>query len=247
MPTGLRRDRFPAMGTEVLVLAPGPSAEAASRIVRGLVEAWEATLSRFRPDSELTRLNARPGRPVRVSALLFTALERALAAARETGGLYDPTLGRRLEELGYDRSFELLPEVAAPDVPPAWSRAAPGGRWPSTASGDRGGPARGGASTWAGSPRAWPSTPPWPRCAGPGWPRRSSARGGDLAVFGRPPGRPGWPVAVEGVDGPPVVGGPRRPGHVEREPGGAGARATPSATTCSTPAPAARRRAACAR
>ncbi len=203
MPTGLRRDRFPAMGTEILVLAPGPSAELASRIVRGLVEAWEATLSRFRPDSELTRLNARPGRPVRVSALLFTALERALAAARETGGLYDPTLGHRLAELGYDRSFELLPRSAAGRPAPV----EPGGAWravaldptsgtvvvPPGAGLDLGGIAKGMAVDAAAAAL---------RRAGVA--EALVSAGGDLAVFGRPPGRPGWPVAVEGVGGPPV-------------------------------------------
>ena len=59
-----------------------------------------------------------------MSPWLANALATALWAARDTGGLVDPTIGQCLIDLGYDRSFELL----APDQPlvvsathtPAW-------------------------------------------------------------------------------------------------------------------------------
>ena len=62
--------------------------------------AIDRACSRFRADSELSRVNARAGRRVRVSPLLVEALELAIAAARLTEGDVDPTLGRALELAG---------------------------------------------------------------------------------------------------------------------------------------------------
>ncbi len=88
------------------------TAHAARGAERGRVElaAIDRACSRFRADSELTQLNARAGRPVRVSRLLLEALELALAAASVTEGDVDPTVGRALELSGYDRDWrELTP------------------------------------------------------------------------------------------------------------------------------------------
>src|SRR5512133_4108210 len=112
----MARASFPAMGTEVAVLAPaGRAAEAAGR-ARRLFEDWERRLSRFRPDSELARLNAHAGRPVPVGELLYRVLETALAAAGASGGVYDPTMAHQLERLGYDRAFEQL-QASSPGRP----------------------------------------------------------------------------------------------------------------------------------
>jgi len=61
--------------------------------------------SRFRDDSELSRANARAGRPTPVSTALVRLTTAALDAARDSDGLVDPTLGRTLAELGYDRDI----------------------------------------------------------------------------------------------------------------------------------------------
>jgi len=69
----------------------------------------EAELSRFRPDSGLSRLNAAAGDgPQAVSSTLCTVLDLALAAARASGGIFDPTVLNPLRNAGYDRSFETL-------------------------------------------------------------------------------------------------------------------------------------------
>ncbi|MES1166672.1 MAG: FAD:protein FMN transferase, partial [Pseudomonadota bacterium] len=65
----------------------------------------EATCSRFDERSELRQLSARSGTPVAVSALLFEALQFALAVSAETGGAFDPTVGRRMEERGFNRHY----------------------------------------------------------------------------------------------------------------------------------------------
>jgi len=68
----------------------------------------ELAASRFRSDSELSRANARAGRPLPISRLLTRLVAAALEAAERTGGALDPTLGARLAELGYDRDFGQL-------------------------------------------------------------------------------------------------------------------------------------------
>lgn len=109
----MRSHRFLAMGTEVQVLLPEEHAEAITP-VRELFADWEATLSRFLVDSELSRLNARTGEPVAVSALLFEVVSESLDAAIATDGAFDPTLLRQLVRIGYSRSFERMPPQAEP-------------------------------------------------------------------------------------------------------------------------------------
>jgi FAD:protein FMN transferase len=83
--------------------------------VRRLFDARDRTFSRFRPDSELNAVNASRAWELVVSVEFAAMLERALAAARASRGLVDPTLGRALLAAGYDRDFRAL---VATDVPP---------------------------------------------------------------------------------------------------------------------------------
>jgi thiamine biosynthesis lipoprotein len=99
-----------ALGTNVVLRTVDPAGLASARkAVEAELAAIDLACSRFRADSELSRLNDRPGRPVQVSALLFDALALALDAASVTDGDVDPTLGRALELAGYDRDWHLLP------------------------------------------------------------------------------------------------------------------------------------------
>jgi thiamine biosynthesis lipoprotein len=103
------------MGCEVLVA--GASASELARI-RALFEEREATFSRFRPDSELQRVNAAAGGAVAVSGLFARTLQTALWAARATAGLVDPTVGAAVEAAGYDRDFAALsPDPRPPGCP----------------------------------------------------------------------------------------------------------------------------------
>ncbi len=99
-----------ALGTTATAVLTDPAGLvlARSRLVRGL-RALDLACSRFRTDSELARLNRSAGRPTPVGELLLTALEAALAVARMTGGLVDPTVGRAMRGNGYDRTFSRLP------------------------------------------------------------------------------------------------------------------------------------------
>ncbi|HEX4540505.1 MAG TPA: FAD:protein FMN transferase [Acidimicrobiales bacterium] len=97
---------FPALGTTVSVLVTEPRAiPAARQAVEHELAEMDAAASRFRPDSELSRLNGAGGARVQVGPLLVTALTVALRAARLTEGDVDPTVGRALRLSGYDRDF----------------------------------------------------------------------------------------------------------------------------------------------
>jgi len=106
---------FPALGTTVSVLVTEPGAIAAARrAVEGELAAMDVAASRFRPDSELARLNAAGGRRVPVGPLMVTALAVSLRAAELTEGDVDPTVGRALRLNGYDRDFAEVPRDGAP-------------------------------------------------------------------------------------------------------------------------------------
>ena len=70
------------------------------------MNAVELACSRFRADSELSRLRDAEGS--RVSPLLAMLVGKALEVARWTNGSVDPTLGNDLAALGYDRDFALV-------------------------------------------------------------------------------------------------------------------------------------------
>jgi FAD:protein FMN transferase len=97
------------MGTDVEVLAVGadaPAMAALGVLAADALEDREARWSRFRPTSELCRLNDAAGAPVVVSAGTFSLISRAVDAWRETDGRYDPTVLAALEAAGYDRDFD---------------------------------------------------------------------------------------------------------------------------------------------
>ena len=94
------------MGTTVSILFAGDLPPGAAGAVRNLFAGWEALLSRFRPESELSRVNRSAGTPTTVRPLLRSVLTVAVDAARATDGLFDPTLGRQMSAIGYNRSFE---------------------------------------------------------------------------------------------------------------------------------------------
>jgi thiamine biosynthesis lipoprotein len=70
-----------------------------------VIKAIDATASRFREDSELSRLNAAPEREVLVSPLLAQAIAASLRGAELTGGAVDPTVGKAIKLAGYDADF----------------------------------------------------------------------------------------------------------------------------------------------
>lgn len=109
-----------AMGTRFEVVLPATERDenplrllAAAEAVLDEVERLEAQLSRFRPTSELSGLNARAVlESVRTEPRLFALLQQALSLSQATDGAFDPTVGPLLEAWGFSRGSGSLPDPA---------------------------------------------------------------------------------------------------------------------------------------
>lgn len=196
----MARRSWRAMGTTFELVVPADRAEAAGRDVAAVVADWERTFTRFHPASELSRVNAAAGRPVRTSARFREVVQAALAAAEASDGAFDPTVLPALVRLGYDRPFDALVET-----PPA--EPVPAGRWrmvrirddtvevPAGSGLDLGGIVK-GLAVDAGI-RALEAAGVAPALL---------SGGGDLAVLGAPPGLEAWPIQLVELPGRPVLG-----------------------------------------
>lgn len=190
--------QFRSMGCDVVVLAPDSATEGVIA-AHEVIDDWDATFSRFRPSSELARLNDAGGRPFATSERMLAVIGTAIEAAQATDGLFDPLLGGRMAELGYDRTFEALAAPKTSTPPGPWR----GGAWreivvdcergtvrlPAGYRLDLGGIAKGMAvdAALAGLVAA-------------GVRDAAVSAGGDLAVVGLPPGKASWPIAIEGQE-----------------------------------------------
>ncbi|WP_168735590.1 FAD:protein FMN transferase [Cohnella fermenti] len=182
---------FQAMSTEFRTI--GLSAHSQRQ-----AESWfsfiEKSLSRFRESSELSALNRSEGRPFLASALLYQATSVADRYFRETGGLFNPYVGRALVASGYSDSLESAKRTAhvannaaavpgTPEEPAELDRRMMGIRLHPDVSLDLGGIAKG----WSAEQLA-------------GMLQREGVRvgaidaGGDLALWGTPEG--GWEIAI---------------------------------------------------
>src|SRR5579884_4157277 len=191
---GLSVADWPALGTSAQLVVTAPVARAA---VERVLADIDLAASRFRADSELSRLNAAAGSWVNVTPLFARALRIALDAARWTDGLVDPTVGEALIRLVYDRTFADVPAVAGPlrvravaapgwrlvelDEPAGRARLAAGTRV------DLGATSKAFASDLAASAASSAA-----ECG------VLVSLGGDIAVAGPPP-EGGWPIGIEDV------------------------------------------------
>lgn len=197
----LHEHHFRAMNTDVgvWVWSTDPEWTAIVRSALGWVEDFfgrvEAELSRFRSTSAVSRLNRAAGRgPQVVPPLLWTVLVSAIGAARDSRGIYDPTLLRIMERIGYDRSFETIARAGTSNVDSpvpglrSWRRVrldseARSVSLPADLALDLGGIAKG----WAVDQAALALAPLGPVLVD---------AGGDLRVVGTVEGEP-WPIGVE--------------------------------------------------
>ena len=109
MMDSIRSATWRALGTTVVVAVSEPEElDRACDTVRGVLCEIDRACSRFREDSEISRLNAAGGRPVRVSRLFLRATRCALRSAQLTGGDLDPTIGSSIRVAGYDRDFAAI-------------------------------------------------------------------------------------------------------------------------------------------
>jgi thiamine biosynthesis lipoprotein len=196
------RASFRALGTRISVIGVGVSARALARGQRraqALAEDWERAFSRFRPDSELSRLNRAGGESVRVSRAFLRVLEAALDGVARTGGRFDPSVLPALEAAGYRQDLAL---VQAAPVSVLKSVPGRGGVLLDQVSIDRrrarvalgggvqldlGGIAKGAfVDRLAAELAAWPGG-----CVD---------AGGDLRVWGQSPSGSSWRIGVEDPD-----------------------------------------------
>lgn len=122
----MERLTFRAMGCEMLVFQErNPAFPDRMAEVPTWFADWEEHLSRFRDDSELSRLNRVAGQWTPVSPVLWEVVDAALRAAARSDGLVSPAVLPALEAAGYDRSFDLLRSVGAQEPADALRTAPP--------------------------------------------------------------------------------------------------------------------------
>lgn len=190
-----------ALGTSArLAVWPPENLDAGLAAVDDVLGALDRQASRFRRDSEISWVHRSAGGLFMLSDGLAEAVGVALAAAAWTRGMADPTVGKALIALGYDRDFAAIPPGLA--EPPGAPRPAPGWhavrldgpllRLPAGVLLDLGATAKGvGADRSARAALA---------AAGNAGGVLVSL-GGDIAVVGTPP-RGGWPIVVAGEPAP---------------------------------------------
>ena len=100
---------FPALGTtaEITTLDAAALSGAIDLLEREL-DAIDRACSRFRADSEVSRLARSRGQWMPASRLLRRALAVGIEAAEATDGAVDPTVGASLRALGWDADFRIV-------------------------------------------------------------------------------------------------------------------------------------------
>ncbi len=195
----MQRLEFRAMGCHMLALADSSQPLERLRRIPAWFEDWEQTLSRFRADSELNRLNQNAGSPVKVSDVLWQVIQVSLQAAQQSNGIVTPALLAALESAGYDRTFESIDPSGARRRPGwmlvgdwraiEWDAAAHTVCLPPGVRLDLGGIAKG----WSADQAA--------RRLGADAPALIDA-GGDLAVSGPQANGERWPIGVADPSAP---------------------------------------------
>jgi thiamine biosynthesis lipoprotein len=198
-----RRHEFRSMGTFVTLIADGRSDagafDRAARKVELVFAEEDLRFSRFRGDSELTKVNSRAGRRTRVSSEFATLLSYALDAAAHSDGLFDPTVLPSLIAAGYDRDFDELIAGARDALHPS----EPCGRWPEIElDGDLVLLPRGVGLDFGGIAKGWTVDLAAHAAVGQGLRWAIVNAGGDLRIAGLPPAS-GLEI---GIDDPELPG-----------------------------------------
>jgi thiamine biosynthesis lipoprotein len=202
---GIIDDR--ALGTDMRLIVTRPDRLSAAKAAADrIIKAIDEVASRFRDDSEISRINREPGRRIAVSPLMARALAAGLRGARLTGGAVDPTVGSAVRLAGYDRDFAAIPADGSPITisvtrVPGWravefEEAARTIRVPRGVEIDLGATAKALASDLAAAAAL--------EAAGAGGVLVSL--GGDIAVAGDPPVE-GWAVQTSEDSGAPIDAG----------------------------------------
>jgi thiamine biosynthesis lipoprotein len=186
------------IGTEIRVLTTDADLlQPAEELVRARLSELDAAASRFRADSEVSRLIT--GEWCRISPLLADHLDAALRAARLTDGLVDPTVGAAVIASGYDG--DLAAVRARPTPYPARRAEVPGWRRiERDVSGLRVRVPRGTVVDLGATAKAHAADRLARELAAGGSAGFLVDLGGDIAVAGDPP-PDGWQIGIESAEG----------------------------------------------
>jgi thiamine biosynthesis lipoprotein len=111
--------RFDAIGTRWDVVTAEPLGEDVRAEASACIDAFDATWSRFRDDSLVSRLSASAGSvPTPPDAVAMLELYRQLSDA--TGGAVNPLVGDSLARRGYDAGYSLV-DRGAQAAPADWA------------------------------------------------------------------------------------------------------------------------------
>ncbi len=104
--------QFYAMGSHMnaTIFSKSPAALSKLREVPAWFEQWEQSLSRFRPDSELSLYNQNNGMLEAMSDVFRDVLNTARRMEVLSEGLVTPRVRLALENIGYQQSFEMVKE-----------------------------------------------------------------------------------------------------------------------------------------
>jgi thiamine biosynthesis lipoprotein len=112
---------FLAMGTTVVIHAEDELGVGESR---AMFERYEQRFSRFRPTSELSRINRAGDRETYVSEEMRQILAEARDLRTRTDHLVDVGMGAAVREWGYDSNFAEVRDLRSPpepQSPPTWT------------------------------------------------------------------------------------------------------------------------------
>jgi thiamine biosynthesis lipoprotein len=110
--------RFEAIGTRWEIETAEPLPQNLRAAVEVVVERFDREWSRFRSDSDVSRLRTEGGRMVAADAGAMLDAYRDLSSA--TGGAVNPLVGESLDALGYDSAYSLVPGEPRP-APADWT------------------------------------------------------------------------------------------------------------------------------
>ncbi len=105
-----------------LLVAEAAVLDRAAADLRTLLDRVDRAASRFRGDSALCCANAHAGRPVPIPLLLVELTHAALRIAEHTDGAVDPTVGRAVHRIGYDRDITRIAADGPAVLPVAGTR-----------------------------------------------------------------------------------------------------------------------------
>jgi thiamine biosynthesis lipoprotein len=111
----IHKTQFRAMGSQIVAGLDSQSRRAAEKLAQVPIwfEEWESALSRFREESELSRINRMAGTEISVSPVFWQVFQLALETESKSGGLVSPLVLDALLHAGYTQSFETLPAITS--------------------------------------------------------------------------------------------------------------------------------------